>query len=541
MTCDQAHNILKTAVTDSSFTVGALIEKVENDQALQSVFEDSGYISHLDAIATLIIYDIKYKDDYTNKSSKADYIKYIRKFKEDYVKAHFKPNSSSGINAFGRNGFKAMLDSDIKDSEKKAFWGKWRAESSYPHTIDFPITEITSVKDLIQEAVNFSYYCHVGPRSNFLAYCKDKFNIVPPTSPSANGANPALEEQDVAQTIISDAIEASIESGKKCVIFTGAPGTGKTYCVERYMQAKMEGFERGEYFVQFHSSYDYTDFVEGLRPIRGENGKMDFVRMDGIFKAFCRRVVELNRKSGSPESGAAGEAPSQGREEASGENMYYFVIDEINRADLGQVFGELMYCFEKRGEKIATQYENLPAYSKKGELIQDDCFKAGFYIPENVVIIGTMNDIDRSVETFDFALRRRFDWVEIDVNTVMSSSLKGMKNRGEIEGEITPELVKRIKLMNEKIAAESGLSSAFAIGPAYFKGYNGTEEKLREIWQRNIQPILREYMRGRQGEKAFISQCERALFPGKEPEADSQPAEPQGGADAADAQQGEQE
>jgi len=310
-----------------------------------------------------------------------------------------------------------------------------------------------------------------------------------------------------AKTIISNAID---NSTKKCVIFTGAPGTGKTHCVEDYVKGKMDGFKRSEYFVQFHSSYDYTDFVEGLRPIQ-KDGKMDFVRMDGIFKAFCRKVVALDIK-----------------------RTYYFVIDEINRADLGRVFGELMYCFEKRGKehKIATQYANLPVYDKDGNPINNDCFKDdGFYIPENIVIIGTMNDIDRSVETFDFALRRRFDWVEIKADEVMESSLISMKVPAAVVSQILPQ----IKAMNQIIENQSGLGPEFKIGPAYFKDYDVNKEpaeNLTAIWERNIAPILQEYMRGRQNAQNFVRKCEKALkgsdpSPKSASESDSAASDPQ--------------
>ncbi len=299
-----------------------------------------------------------------------------------------------------------------------------------------------------------------------------------------NTASPAPTTPDPlesAEGIISKAIEnaAQKDAIKKCVIFTGAPGTGKTYCVEEYVK-KHTGQDKNRWeFVQFHSSYDYTDFVEGLRPIK-EGKEMVFVRMDGIFKAFCRRAA------------------------ADEDKPFYFIIDEINRADLGRVFGELMYCFEKRGEehKIAMQYANLPAYNKTGKRIYDDCFRDGFYIPGNVVIIGTMNDIDRSVETFDFALRRRFDWVEIEADKVMKSSLVSM--------EVPTDIVGRIKEMNKIIEDKSGLGKDFKIGPAYFQKYDGSN--LKDIWEHNIEPILKEYMRGRQGAKDFIDKCEAALF-----------------------------
>ncbi len=305
------------------------------------------------------------------------------------------------------------------------------------------------------------------------------------------------DETKDAMEIITKAIEnaAQKDAIKKCVIFTGAPGTGKTYCVEEYVKKHTDQDKNRWEFVQFHSSYDYTDFVEGLRPIK-ERKEMVFVRMDGIFKAFCRKVVKLNKaEQGTPKSD----------EKASDKKTYYyFVIDEINRADLGRVFGELMYCFEKRGEehKIAMQYANLPAYNKTGKRIYDDCFRDGFYIPGNVVIIGTMNDIDRSVETFDFALRRRFDWVEIEADEVMESSLVSMG--------VPTDIVGRIKEMNKIIEDKSGLGKDFKIGPAYFQKYDGSN--LKDIWEHNIEPILKEYMRGRQGPKDFIDKCEAALF-----------------------------
>ena len=293
-------------------------------------------------------------------------------------------------------------------------------------------------------------------------------------------------EEEPAAMRAEDLVEQAIQRSRKgMVVFTGAPGTGKTYCVEEYVKTQTGQSLPGELweFVQFHSSFDYTDFVEGLRPIlSGET--MLFVRVDGIFKSFCRRAA------------------------ADSDRTYYFIIDEINRADLGRVFGELMYCFEKRGpeHQVKTQYHNLPTAGLEGE----DLFADGFYLPPNLVVLGTMNDIDRSVETFDFALRRRFDWVEIDANTVMHSSLKSMAEKGNLTGEVTEELVGQIKKMNEIIARQPGLGREFAIGPSYFKGYDGNN--LEEIWNRNIRPILREYMRGRRDGDAFVSSCRAALL-----------------------------
>ncbi len=307
-------------------------------------------------------------------------------------------------------------------------------------------------------------------------------------------------------------------SRKKNIIFTGAPGTGKTYSVEKFVENrnyKQCGliYHSRKYFkfVQFHGSYDYTDFVEGLRPIeRGD--QMVFVRMDGTFKALCREAAEAEKKSRK-----AAEAEKKNGEKAP---IYYFVIDEINRAELSKVFGELMYCFEKRGSehKVQTQYHNLPTYgeTKNGiENLNNDIFKDGFYVPENVVIIGTMNDIDRNVETFDFALRRRFDWIPIKANDFMETSLRSMLN----DEKVSKDLAQRAIRMNEVISGESGkrfgLNEDYHIGPAYFKDYDKAKsmgENLDDIWKRNIEPILKEYLRGKNGVDKFINDCHKALM-----------------------------
>lgn len=305
-------------------------------------------------------------------------------------------------------------------------------------------------------------------------------------------------------------------SRKKNIIFTGAPGTGKTYSVEKYVnEQNSEQLDsicsyssRYFKFVQFHGSYDYTDFVEGLRPIeRGE--QMVFVRMDGTFKALCREAAKAERNAKKDKE----KAPT-----------YYFVIDEINRAELSKVFGELMYCFEKRGSehKVQTQYHNLPTYGETEngiEKLSNDIFKDGFYVPENVVIIGTMNDIDRNVETFDFALRRRFDWIPIKANDFMETSLRSMLK----DEDISKDLAQRAIRMNEVISGESGkrfgLNEDYHIGPAYFKDYDkakSMDENLDDIWKHNIEPILREYLRGKNGVDKFIDDCHTALMQKKD-------------------------
>ena len=333
----------------------------------------------------------------------------------------------------------------------------------------------------------------------------------------------------ISQNSLESIVEKNIDNNKQ-VIFTGAPGTGKTFSVREYVKQQCQIVDdRGnpivdkkQYkFVQFHPSYDYSDFVEGLRPavLKGQE-EPTFVRMDGVFKAFCRHIVQENRS----------------------EKKYYFIVDEINRADLAKVFGELMFGLEEsyRGEKnkFDTQYKNLVTYRiveqediesdstkytqddlGKAIPIEQDVFKEGFYIPENLYFIGTMNDIDRSVDSMDFALRRRFQWVNINANEIMKSSLHSMlDNDNEGSSEKIDELGDRIIAMNKMISEEKklGLSEAYHIGPAYFKkmDINNYDEKINEIFENNIASILREYTRGRKAEEVnnWIEKCKKALL-----------------------------
>ncbi|WP_443660877.1 AAA family ATPase [Clostridium algidicarnis] len=317
-----------------------------------------------------------------------------------------------------------------------------------------------------------------------------------------------LERVENNEESTSKRIEKLVDNGCYQIILTGAPGTGKTHDMRSYAEDKGKklNYNQGQKsykFIQFHSSYDYTDFMEGLRPVDDGNDGIKFVKLDGVFKKFCREVVEENNKV---------------TEEDGLKNKYFFLIDEVNRADLGKVFGELMFGLEEgyRGEenRFDTQYQNMPTYkieNGKSVLEENDCFATGFYIPENVVIIGTMNDIDRSVEAFDFALRRRFQWVEVKANQVMKSKLEKMRSLdSDIDKKEMIDAAMRLNsTINEK-GKKFGLGEAYHIGPAYFK--SGDKES---IWRYKVEPILREYCRSFDAED-FIVSCE-AAFKGTEP------------------------
>lgn len=282
------------------------------------------------------------------------------------------------------------------------------------------------------------------------------------------------------------------------LILTGAPGTGKTYLAKQIAAQMIMGMEYSEKleedtvfkshvgFTQFHPSYDYTDFVEGLRPTKEANG---FVRTDGIFKAFCKEAIVKN--DGKP---------------------YIFIIDEINRGEISKIFGELFFSVDPgyRGKagKVKTQYQNM--------IEGGDVFKDGFYVPENVYIIGTMNDIDRSVESMDFAFRRRFAFIEIKAmeNTAMLDTLdENIKNVVLNRMKHLNYIIWHKEKENEPQDHQSieGLSSAYHIGASYFlklKNYNGD---FNSLWSFHIEGVLREYLRGMEDLEENIERLKKAF------------------------------
>jgi 5-methylcytosine-specific restriction protein B len=263
------------------------------------------------------------------------------------------------------------------------------------------------------------------------------------------------------------------------LILMGAPGTGKTY-LARQMAANIIGCNLEQLnnhlhfgFVQFHPSYDYTDFVEGLRPLQIGRRVM-FKRQDGVFKAFCAKAAL----------------------DTNPNNKYVFVIDEINRGEISKIFGELFFSIDPgyREEKdripVRTQYQNL--IDSDASLTDENYpFKKGFYVPSNVYVIGTMNDIDRSVESMDFAFRRRFSFYEIKAEDTQYAILKDCNDM--------LDAINKMNSLNKAIEKIGGLSPAYHIGASYFKKislYENEREKWNSLWDNHLKGLLFEYLRG---------------------------------------------
>jgi len=225
----------------------------------------------------------------------------------------------------------------------------------------------------------------------------------------------------------------------------GPPGTSKTYYARGLALAIAEGKEENVEFVQFHSSYSYEDFIEALMPeINDKTGSIEFKPKDKLFKEFCKR---------------ARRHPDQ---------KFVLIIDEINRADLSKVFGEIFSALEYRQEPVRLVYSN--------EL---------FVIPQNVYIIGTMNTIDKSVVDLDIALIRRFKFfkIEPDVNILKKILTKN---------NVPPDYIEKIARTFVEI------QRYFPLGHAYFKDISGQEEdsikqSLIELWNYQLAFLLEQY------------------------------------------------
>lgn len=328
----------------------------------------------------------------------------------------------------------------------------------------------TNVRDYIMD--HWEPYKKQNEILVFPRECRDKYDERKEQLPQRIKESKQQIERRMEQSKIAN--YKTLLKQTKNMILSGAPGTGKTYLAKLIAKGIVgeELYDLNSKMVQFHPSSDYTDFVEGLRPIQNEDNTIGFKRQDGIFKAFCAKAAK------------------------DMENNYVFIIDEINRGEISKIFGELFYSIEPnyRGQKgkIQTQYQNLVAV--------DDTFNDGFYVPENVYVIGTMNDIDRSVESMDFAMRRRFTFKEVTAEERIDDILNK-----EVLNHLSEDSISTIKSklrnLNKKISSIQLLGESYHIGPAYFAHLkhlcnDKNEPDFEALWQLHLRPLLHEYLRG---------------------------------------------
>ena len=314
-----------------------------------------------------------------------------------------------------------------------------------------------------------------------------------------------------------------IDFESKNLILHGAPGSGKTYITEETIKTRKEVLGNIEYeLVQFHPSYGYEDFIEGIKPngIDENTRQLKFELKNGIFKQICIDAFKNLIES---------------QDDQTKLKTFYFIADEINRAELSRVFGELLLCLEDdkrlrivrekidnkevlkvKGTKIKTQSSNLwtkddvVIFADDNDQVQkylDNKKNWYFGVPENIYFIGTMNDIDRSVDSFDMALRRRFVWKQYRCD------YEAIENKYKDEEGIESYITACKKLNNYIIDEKEGfnLSDSYELGQAYFmKPKQLIKKELDRVWLENISPILKEYLRAEYSEKDIFGKLEEA-------------------------------
>ncbi|MBF7046388.1 AAA family ATPase [Campylobacter volucris] len=263
----------------------------------------------------------------------------------------------------------------------------------------------------------------------------------------------------------------------KNIIYHGIPGTGKTYTIVNNIKNIIKN-ENQMLITQFHPSFSYEDFIEGIKPAGIENGQLKLELKNGIFREFCDKAKE-------EEKGFLDKLENGKFDEALSDHGYFFIADEINRAELSRVFGELLYALEYRGKKgkIKTQYASM----RNGE---------DFYVPENVFFLGTMNDLDKSIDSFDLALRRRFIWQEMECDYGVI--------RDEIYAKNIEEYAQACQKLNKKISNDIG--EKYQLGHSYFlkiefKNDEIKDSDMKKLFSNRFEALLKEYLRSEYSEK----------------------------------------
>ncbi len=346
-------------------------------------------------------------------------------------------------------------------------------------------------------------------KSNYIAkYCKAKYDI---------GNNDLFYQTSATESVLWDDyynFHPMVSLENPNAILYGAPGTGKTYSVKKLLQ-KIPSEQ--VIWTQFHPNYSYEDFIEGFRPTGvDESGKLKFSVVNGSFKELCIRALK------------------------SPDKPYFFVADEINRGNLSSIFGETLSLLEtdyrynpnnKDANLVSTPLSSVIEKIGVDSLIftRDSSGSVKFSIPRNVFFIGMMNDVDKSIDSFDLALRRRFSWkkYEFDENALLVylfEKYDGKTDYENLNSEIT-RFINNVNNLNKYISEGLNLGDSYKFGHSFFMKITTIKrpedicnrrkvlfhkKDIETLFNKYLATTLTEYLRSLYSDKEIETNVEKA-------------------------------